>query len=172
MAKIAKDTGPSDARQPEEPLHLRQPEVVPGSSPESAQEATRAAVVGSPDSELSDVQPQEEVDEEDLDLGPDDEGDDEDDSDDPDSLAEATGLEDQNDPNTVEDPEGLLVDSNVVRTEPPTPAYDPGEHTVSEVGVQLDKLLAEDSDESATEFYRIVDAERAGKNRTGITSRG
>lgn len=55
MAKIAKDSGPSDVRQPEEPLHLRQPEVVPGSTPESAQEATRAAVVGSPDPDLPDT---------------------------------------------------------------------------------------------------------------------
>lgn len=57
MAKIAKDTGPSDVRQPDELLHLRQPEVVPGSQPESAQAATRAAVLGEPDAELADTQP-------------------------------------------------------------------------------------------------------------------
>lgn len=57
MAKISQQQGPSDARQPGEPLHLRQPEVVPGSNPERAQEATTAAVLGEDNSEVSDVQP-------------------------------------------------------------------------------------------------------------------
>lgn len=134
MAKIAKDTGPSDVRQPDEPLHLRQPEVVPGSNPESAQAATRAAVLGEDNSDMPDVQ-------------------------------ETDGTE-STEPGSEPDADA------VTRTDPPVPTYDPSQYTVEEVKAHLADLLEEEDNPEAAEreVERIIQVERDGKNRVGITS--
>lgn len=60
-------------------------------------------------------------------------------------------------------PEDVQVISDDV--EPVAPQFDPAEHTVAEVREYLD----EHEESAPGEVERVLDAERNGKNRSGIT---
>lgn len=73
------------------------------------------------------------------------------------------------------DPEsGRVVDPELVShsetgavAEPEPELFDPNEHTISKVNAYLDSL-DQGTEEGATEFDRVLDAEKAGQNRKGI----
>lgn len=159
MAKIGKHTGPSDENQPGERLDLLQAEVVPGSQPEAANEATTAAVVEAAEEEAltpSDggfLSPEEE------DRAAT-EADDENELDDPD--------EDDEDEDTDDLPDPEAGESGVTTVSTPAVQFDPSAHTVAEVNEYLDGL--EDDDAGKAEYERVLDVESSiqGKGRTGV----
>jgi hypothetical protein len=172
MAKISTQMGPSDSSQPGEPLHLLQAEIVPGSQPEKANEATTRAV-GEASEEFTPsdggfLSPEEE---ERRRLVEESTGGDEEDEDEDDEERDSEELDgdDLDEERTGDERNEELVNETVAPATPPlvisTAPYDPSAHTVAEVNAYLDSL-----DRDGDEYNAILEKESSveGKGRLGI----
>lgn len=182
MAKNSKGAGPSDVNQPGEPLHLQNAEVVPGSRPDSANVATTRVVE---EADLSDEERERRTEkrreekqarreeryggvDEEQELSGTEREIQKEFEEDGDSTTSPLSPGVDPDEDEIDDPdeedEAEADGASVTAT---APAYEPADHTVAEVNAYLHERSEAGDDQ---EVDRVLRAEVAGRNRTGIVA--
>lgn len=80
-------------------------------------------------------------------------------------ITRAAGATFEGDPPPI-DPNQTAIEDEVASADPD--AYEPGDYTVSDVNAYLDECRA---DGNTDEAGRVLELERAGRNRAGIVNR-